>query len=56
MVKCKHCGYEHDTDFNLCPKCGLAPSVQAITDLPGEKSTEKKKTKKKDGKKKRRFL
>lgn len=33
MRKCKSCGTEYEKKHNLCPKCGIAPGPQALTDL-----------------------
>lgn len=33
MAKCKNCGVDIDKHVNLCPKCGLNPSVETITSV-----------------------
>lgn len=35
MAKCKDCGTEYEKDAPICPTCGMNPSVQTLTDLPG---------------------
>lgn len=36
-VVCENCRTEIPGNINLCPKCGLSPGPQTITDLPGFK-------------------
>lgn len=34
MRKCKSCGTEYEKKQELCPKCGIGPGPQTITDMP----------------------
>lgn len=34
MGKCSNCGEEKRERVNLCPKCGLAPGPEALTNIP----------------------
>lgn len=56
MAECKSCGGPVTTRVNLCPSCGLNPSVQTITSIQeqfsaGEKSGSKKARRRKMAKK-----
>lgn len=54
MAKCEACGSDIDLPTDICPKCGLNPGPQTVTDLPRAKIKKKKRLPEHDRPKKER--